>query len=314
MKMKKLSTKKFELAREYLHYQARSLDCALFQYHFEHGTLEKVLSELAQYQNSDGGFGNALEPDLRSPSSSALATEIALRILVELGVPSQNPLVVSAISFLLKTLHPEAKTWRVVPQDVNHYPHAPWWHDEAGSLAKTFNDFKVIPRAGILAALRHYPNLLPAGWLSQLTKSTISDLLEMELDSFSGGGDAVVYAQRLAEAPGLTREIRTKLNDRICQIADHVVTRDEASWSQYSAAPLKLAPNPKNIVADTLADCIPANLDFLVESQKPEGFWDVTWSWVDYPGDWQIAKTEWQGILTLEALMTLEAYERIENR
>ena len=312
--MEKLSTINYDQAQNYLIFQARPLDRALFRYHFEHGTIQKVMFELAQYQNSDGGFGNALEPDMRSPSSSALATEIALRILVELGVPSQNPLVVSAISYLLKTLHPMTKTWRVVPQDANEYPHAPWWHDEAGSLAKTFCDFKVIPRAGILAALRHYPNLLPEGWLNKLTKSTISDLLEMELDSFSGGGDSVVYAQRFAEAPGLSRKIRTKLRDRIRQIADHIVTRDEASWSQYSAAPLKLAPTPKNTIADTLADCLPANLNFLVESQNPEGFWDVTWSWVDYPDDWEIAKTEWRGILTLEALMTLQAYERIENR
>lgn len=311
--MKKLSKKHFDLARNYLNAQARPLDLALFNYHFESGSVEKVLFELMPFQNSDGGFGRALEPDIRSPSSSALATEIGLRILVELGVEAQNSLVMSAISYLLNTLDPKTNTWRVTPRDVNQYPHAPWWHDEAGSLADTFDDFKIIPRAGILAALHHYPNLLPEGWLNKLIKSTISDILEMRIDSFSGGGDSLVYARRLADRPGLSFETHAKLIDQVRLIADQIVTRDKSSWTQYSAPPAKLAPSPKTILAETLADCLPAHLDFLVESQCPEGFWDVTWSWGNYPNDWEIAKAEWRGILTLEALMTLKAYQRIEN-
>ena len=89
----------------------------------------------------------------------------------------------SAISYLLNPLDPKTCTRQVAPQDVNLYPYAPWWHDEAGSLAATFDDYKFIPRVGILAVLHHYPNLLPEKWLNKLIKSTISDILEMGMDS-----------------------------------------------------------------------------------------------------------------------------------
>ncbi len=312
--MKKLSRDQYIKARNYMVTQARSLEAALFAHNFMGASAGNTLKELAQFQTEDGGFGKALEPDMRSPSSSALATEIGLRTLVKLGASSDHPLVLSAVCFLLNALDPDTKTWRVVPLDVNEYPHAPWWHDESGSLAKTFDNFKIIPRAGILAVLYRYSDLLPKGWLADITKPTITDLFDVGVETFSGGGDALIYTRRLAETPELPQEIREKLIDRVRILANLVVTRDSAAWSQYSIPPLKLAPTPESITAATLADCIPAHLDYLVESQNPEGFWDVTWSWVDYHDDWQIAKTEWRGILTLEALMTLEAYERIENR
>lgn len=311
--MQKLTQSMFKKSRQYLKNQARVLETSLFRYHFENLPAEDVLVELAKFQNEDGGFGKALEPDMRSPSSSALATEIALRTLVELGVSAENPMVQTAITYLLKTLNQRTKTWRVVPLDVNQFPHAPWWHDESGSLAETFDDYRTIPRAGILAIFYYFPELLPKDTLDKLTESTIPDLLEMDDDRFSGGGDALVYARRLAEAPGLPEEIRSQLSDRVCIIADRIVTRDESAWSQYSAPPLKLAPTPESMTANILADCLPANLDFLIGTQNPEGYWDVTWSWNDYPVDWEIARSEWRGILTLEALLSLRAYGRIET-
>jgi len=62
-----------------------------------------------------------------------------------------------------------------------------------------------------------------------------------------------------------------------------------------------------------LADCIPEHLNYLIDSQSSAGFWDVTWAWSDYPDEWETAKSEWRGILTLETLITLDAYGRIQD-
>ena len=70
--MKKLSREAFNQAREFLKTQARPLDRALFEVRFEGASVEHVVDELAAFQNKDGGFGHALEPDLRTPTSSAL--------------------------------------------------------------------------------------------------------------------------------------------------------------------------------------------------------------------------------------------------
>lgn len=83
--MKQLRHESFDQARHFIKTQARPLDRALFEHRFEGAPAETVLSQLALFQNADGGFGRALEPDLRTPSSSALATGIGLRLLKELG-------------------------------------------------------------------------------------------------------------------------------------------------------------------------------------------------------------------------------------
>jgi hypothetical protein len=61
-------------ARAFLRRNARPLDFARFQYHFENGSQEAVLTALAAYQNPDGGFGHALEPDAWNPNSSPMQT------------------------------------------------------------------------------------------------------------------------------------------------------------------------------------------------------------------------------------------------
>ena len=43
------------------------------------------LDALADYQNSDGGFGNAIEPDIRCELSTPIGTTVALQILRDLG-------------------------------------------------------------------------------------------------------------------------------------------------------------------------------------------------------------------------------------
>jgi hypothetical protein len=44
-----------------------------------------VLNAVRAYCNPDGGFGHALEPDVRAPQSEPTATLRALDTLIELG-------------------------------------------------------------------------------------------------------------------------------------------------------------------------------------------------------------------------------------
>ncbi|MYW42170.1 hypothetical protein GT346_02145, partial [Streptomyces sp. SID161] len=64
---------------------ARVLEQHLFAYHFLHGGPEPVEAALDAYRNEDGGYGHALEPDLRGPVSQPLHTAHALRVLDAVG-------------------------------------------------------------------------------------------------------------------------------------------------------------------------------------------------------------------------------------
>lgn len=312
--MSKLTKQQFMRARDFLRVQARPFDKASFELEFEAGSVEVVLAELRKFQNPDGGFGQALEPDVRTPTSSTLCTEMGLRYLAERGIRAGHPMVDSAVKYLLDRFDATTRVWRVLPADANDYPHAPWWHDEGGALARTFDEFRVIPRAGILASLHHYAKLVPPEWLAVVTEWTVADIEALETQQFGGGGDTLVYALRLAQAPGLAPSLQSRLRSRLRPAADAVVARDPQSWSGYAAPPLKLAPTPSSPLADLLKADLQIYLDYLIEQQTPEGSWEPTWSWGEsYPEAWVQAKQEWRGLLTLDTLLALRAFGRIED-
>ena len=309
--MKQLSQAAYKRARDSIKTQARPLDRALFEYRFEQASAESVLAELAHFQNDDGGFGHGLEPDVRTPTSSALATSIGLRILKELGCPADHPMVRRAIEFLLATFDASAQVWRVVPADANEFPHAPWWHDEGGSLAHTFDGFCIIPRAELVSMLHHYAALVPPQWLADVTESTITCIETIEKLG-TGGGDDLHYAITLAETTELPERLKARLAARIRSVTPGVVALDPQQWDSYCITPLKLASSPGSLVADLLEDILPVNLDYQIEHQTDTGTWEPTWNWGKfYPGAWEQAKQEWCGSLTLDTLTTLRAFDRI---
>ena len=311
--MKQLSREAFGRARQFLITQARPLERALFEYRFEGATMDDVLAELAHFQNEDGGFGRALEPDLRTPSSSALATGIGLQMLRELECPAEHPLVCKAVAYLIETFEKKARVWRVAPPDTNSYPHAPWWHDEDGSLAQIFDDFRIIPRALIVASLLHFSALVPANWLEGVTEETVR-YVEMVEVLGEGGGSDLEYAISLAETKNLPKTYAARLKIRLQEAIPAAVARDLTEWGSYCVTPLKVVPSPESLGADLIQDELQKHLGYQIKHQTAEGTWDPTWSWGDtYPEVWEQARLEWRGHLTINTLSGLRAFGRIES-
>jgi hypothetical protein len=312
--MKRLNAEQFARAREFLKTQARPLDLALFEHRFETAPAEEAVVELARYRNTDGGFGHALEPDVRTPSSSALCTGIALRLLDELRCDSNHPLVAGAVQFLLETFDERRRVWRVIPHDANAYPHAPWWHDDDGSLARAFDQFVIIPRAQIVGLLHHYGEIVPNEWLTAVTEDTVHTIETLQDDAFGGGGDTLRYALELAETDVLPHQFNDRLVPRLRRLADAIVCRDPEAWKGYCPKPLKIAPTPDCALVDILWNDLQRHLDYKIDHQTPEGTWEPTWTWGDfYPEVWEQAKREWRGHLTLETLTSLRAFGRIKT-
>ena len=309
--MRRLAQDGFRRAIAYLKTRARSLERALYCCHFEEGSEDAVVNELLRFQNTDGGFGHALEPDVRTPSSSALATGIALRTIVELDCPEGDELVPSAIDYLLSSLDRKTLTWRVVPYDANNFPHAPWWHDEDGRLAKTFDDFEIIPRVLILGSLNAYAALMPRELLEQLTHTAIGVISELPILG-TGGGSDLEYVAYLASAPGLPPASHDLLTERVVTAVPKAVVTDPAKWSGYCLTPLRATPRPTSLGAGAIREALDAHLDWTINHQAADGAWDPTWSWFgNYPDVWPDAKQAWRGILTLETLLSLREFGRL---
>ena len=310
--MKRLSRDAFDRARQFLRTESRPLERALFEVHFEATSAARVAEELATFQNEDGGFGKALEPDLRTPSSSALSTSIGLRILKDLRCPAGLAMVRRAVQYLLNTFDDATRVWRVAPRDANDHPHAPWWHEENGSLARTFDNYVINPRAELMGLLHHYAVLVPDDWLFDVTEDTVAAIEAME-PLGTGGGDDLSCAIRLAETGKVPDHFRERLVNRIRAAVPTVVCRDAKAWNTYCITPLKLAQSPQSLAADLLWDDLQQNLDFVIEQQNQNGCWEPVWSWGEcYPEAWELARQEWRGWLTLDNLLVLGAFGRIE--
>ena len=307
--MKLLTSDSFEKARTFVMEQGRELERRLLSFHFDNGTPAAVLSELANYQNQDGGFGNGLEPDIQLPDSSVITTTIALRILREIEATSNDEIVQKAIQYLLAEYDSTQSTWPIVPQAVDEYPHAPWWNFE--NTADTFGNFLANPRAEVVGYLQEYHELVPTDLIEQLTVEVIDHIKtspdEMNMYDF-------ICCVHLVETAALPQSAKDTLAEILIQRAHSVVVHTPEELMGPSARPLWLAHTPASLLAETLKSEVDMNLDFDIEHQNPDGSWSPTWTWYgQYPEAWEQAEQHWKSCLTVEILKALKEFGRIEG-
>ncbi len=309
---KLLSSERFAQASAFLLEDARPLEAAIFRYRFEGGDADSIYSQLAQFQNADGGFGQALEPDLRTPVSSVLATTTALQHLRMLHTPALHPLASGAVAFLMSTYDPNLESWPLAPAQADESPHAPWWSQEG--LADRFARFAINPRAEVLGYLYEFADendVQTVALRELLTPVVMAGLLE-HTDNLSS--NEFLACQRLVDSPGLPGEAAVALQRWLLRMAETAVATDPATWSGYVLMPLQVAPNHIAPMGTPLAHLLPQNLDFVIDNQAADGSWSPAWSWMgEHPAAWPQAEREWRGVLTLERLVWLNAYDRIEK-
>ena len=126
------------LARRFVFQRGRPIEWARWRYLFERASAESVLEVLAQYQNSDGGFGHGLEPDFWNPNSSPIQTWAATEIIHSVAAV-KSPVIDGILRYLDSGAHFDGHTWsRTVPTNNDH-PHADWWSHEDGESERSYN-------------------------------------------------------------------------------------------------------------------------------------------------------------------------------
>ena len=307
--MKNLSQAAFRRAKTFVMEQGRDLDRALLAFHFEDGTADDVLTALAAYQNDDGGFGHGLEPDLRTPASSVIATTVAFQNFRSLSVPADHPLVHRGIAYLLETYDVSRQVWPIIPPEVEDAPHAPWW--DYASCEAGFGGFLVNPRVEIVGYLHDYCGIVPTDLLNTMTTAvfelldTLPDEVEMH--------DIICFVS-LAETASLPQLYRDRILAKLVIVAEHGVAREPEQLSGYVLKPLYLVSSPDAPLAAGLAVEVAMNLDFEIDQQGEDGAWSPNFSWGDqHPEAWQIARGEWQARITLKTLRVLRDFGRIKT-
>ena len=307
--MKKLTQAAFQRAMAFVREQGRDLDRALLAHHIEAGSADDVLAALASFQNDDGGFGHGLEPDLRTPASSVIATTVAFQNFRSLRVPADHSMVRRAIEYLLEAYDVSRQVWPIIPPETADAPHAPWW-DYAASEAG-FGGFLVNPRVEIVGYLHDYSGIVPTDLLDTLTAAVFEHLASLpdEVEMH----DIICFVS-LAETASLPQSYRDRIWAKLAIAAEHGVAREPEQLTGYVLKPLYLVSSPESPLAAGLADEVAMNLDFEIKQQGEDGAWSPNFSWGEqHPEAWQIAKREWQARITLSTLRVLRDFGRIES-
>ncbi len=284
----------FSRAETFIWTNARLLERHLFANLFCGGPAEAVVTALKAYQNPDGGFGNALEPDNRCPDSQPIFVEHALYILEMANVLTDPQvragLLLPACDFL-QSVTQEGGVPFVLPT-ANVYPHTPWMgapdHPPA-ALNPTASIAGLLLKAGV----RH-------PWLEQASAFCWKEIPASKAEGFHDLMPVITFLTNTPEHEKAAVEL-----ERITTIVRKPGTVEmDPNAGGYVQKPLDWAPTPASFCHQFFdARTLKLHLDTLAKRQQPDGGWPITWDPISPVVDY-----EWRGRLTINALVTLRAY------
>ena len=272
-----------DAARSFLYTNGRVLERRRFAHLFDGGPKEPVLDALRAHRNEDGGFGHAIEPDMRAPESQPVGVHTTMEILHEIGV--QDPMIGPAADWLQTVTRDDGGIPFVLETDA---PHAPWW---------AFSDASSVTQTAANAAALH--NLeLRHSWLDGADEFLFGRIAQLDASKVTediGLGYDVLFCVHFLDAhPDDARA--TAALDGLAPIP----TADPGS--EHPSA-LDLSPRPGSRSRRHFD--VESDLDALERAQQDDGGWRVAWP------DWNAAAAvEWRGVATVNALSILRANGR----
>jgi hypothetical protein len=279
-------------AQDFIWRNARLIERYLFTCLYDNGSKEPVLAALRAYQNEDGGFGNALEPDKRCPSSQPQDIEIALHILDAINAVD-DPMVIHACDYLLTITTPEGGVPYALPS-VNAYPHAPWWTVEDNPPAS------LNPTAAIAGLLLKHGIQHP--WLETASNFCWREIAATSTTEFHTLMPAITFLEHATDRTQAEHELQ-RIASRLAQPG---IIELDPNAEGYIQKPLDWAPTPHSFCRRLFDDeTIKTHLTALANRQKDDGGWPISWEAIS-----PAVEAEWRGRFTIEVLRTLDAYER----
>ena len=277
---------------EFIQKEGRVLERRILKAAVGGGAPDHVAAALLSYQNPDGGFGWGLEPDKRVPDSQPLDVEIAWQSLDWAGT-APAALIEPACNYLASI----GSGVSCVSAAVCDHPHAAHW--SGASYEPSLN-----PTASLAGYLWKWSIDHP--WRATATEWCWSALDERPpTDAHTAMG----VLRFLEHVPDRARA--TAVVESLCPALPTLEwLHYDADAEGYGVSPLQLVPRRDGPWVDLFpADVLEAHLDYLERTQSDDGGWDITW-----PTIGNAAVSEWRGRLTVQNLLVLRAYGRLDDR
>lgn len=301
----------FEKARNFVYRNARPLDLARWQYHFEGGSSEAVLHALRFYQNEDGGFGHGIEPDYLNPNSTPMATWAATEIIKEIELSDRSHPIVKGILRYLESgtdFSTEHEQWLNTVPTNNDYPHAIWWEYNGNS------DFKYNPTAALAAFVLKYADegseifgkcckiaKLAVDWFVSSVPFPEQHVTRCFINLFNA----------LAENNVISADMSV-FEDKLKEQVKYNICPDKEKWAvEYVDKPSDFSITRDSLFYADNAELAEYECEYIADAQLPDGGFVVTWQWwTDYK-EYEISANFWKSSFAIKNMLYLKSYGKI---
>ncbi|MEV5960317.1 hypothetical protein AB0L70_01055 [Kribbella sp. NPDC051952] len=277
----------FSAGRDFVRRDARLVERRLFATLFEDADAQGVVDALRGYQNADGGFGHGLEPDKRCPDSLPLDVEVAFDTLLAAGTQDET-MIRRAADWLGQIANADGAVPLCGPA-VEGYPRAE--HISEWTYQPSIN-----PTAGLVGRLQKFGIEHP--WRDKAGAWCAAELAKGLPDEAHSLHESLEFLEHTDDVDF------DRVRDWLPKVG---YFRADASDPTDGVTPLQFAPTPDSFWRPLFTDAqLEGHLDRLVADQQADGGWAITW---EPPGP--AATLEYRGIVSVGALRTLKAYNRI---
>lgn len=311
--MRKLTEAQFESVRRWMYRNARPVDIARWRYFFEGGSINDVICALSAYQNADGGFGHAIEPDSWNPDSSPIHTWYAAQIFDEVRLAyAKSPLITGIIRYFSDAQMFGENEWNATVPSMNDYPHAPWWgHDEssqpgdeinynptasiAGFLIRYSGETSAIYKKAADIAVKIYNQYMKSDFIGDMHSTWC--LIEM-CERVSKSGKAVFDCK--------------KLREKLINQVEFCIDKNTDEWKTgYICTPSHFIVSPDSVYASKIMNFTELEGDIMIDMLNEDGTWNIPWGWGDYNDEWAISKKWWKANRAIINIRYLKNFGRI---
>jgi hypothetical protein len=260
------------------------------------GDPEAALAVLAGYRNADGGFGWALEPDLRGPASQPVAALHAFEVFEEVA-PVTSPMAAGLLDWLDAVALPGGAVPFAFAGGASAGS-APMW-GSADTTSPSLHMTAVV--LGIAHRVARHDRAVAAHpWLQRATDWAMAEIAALDRPR-----DAIEFRFVLQLLDAL------EAADELERLGAHLPPDGTMAVSggkpDEAMRPLDFSPEPDRSLRALLdPGAVAADLDRLEAEQHGDGGWDVDWAhWSPAGG------LEWRGWATVRALRILRGNGRL---
>ncbi len=301
----------FKNAEKFIYRNARPLDLARWKFHFENGSVDDVLHTLSYYQNDDGGFAYAIEPDNWNTASTPVGAWVASMILREVGfTDSSHPIIKGILSYLDSGKDFSDGKWFNTVKSNNQFPHAVWWECENNTGLPDDNPTVSLAGFALKFADKNSGLYLKA---KEIVQKAVSEFIKNPTDephTIRCFSNLLCYCQ---ETDSFDLFDLNAFKDSLIAAANKSVCKEPEKWyTDYVFKPSYYFSD-KNIFNSISRELAEIEAEKIMNNQLPDGSYPVVWQWYNDYKEFEISANWWKSDMIIKNMLYLRYFGKIQT-